>query len=141
MTIIEAINQADALCHNAYPQKQKIVWLSRLESMVYRTVIENCRQDITIPIDPETGKPPEDFVLEETRFEGFNEDTDLNTELVIGEPWDDAYVHWLQAQIHLTNAENDLYNTSASMFSSSFEAWKGWYIQHHKPKHSGRFRF
>ena len=40
MTINEAINRLDALKANAYNQPEKIDWLSRLDSMVKKQIID-----------------------------------------------------------------------------------------------------
>jgi len=123
MTIIEAINQADELNRNTYSRKQKIVWLSRAESLIYRTVI-----------DTHEGSSEE--------FAGFDPDTvPLDTALVMPQPYDEGYIHWLQAQVYYANEEIDRYNRSITMFSSCLDAFKEHYKQEHIPKGGRRFRF
>lgn len=123
MTIIEAVNQIDNLKRNTFSQKQKIIWLSRLESMVKRLVIDT----------HEGG--------EDVSFDGFTENTDLQTVLIMPEPFDEAYVFWLEAQIHYANEDIDMYNSAIMMFNTSFEGYKAYYKQNHRPKGAGRFRF
>lgn len=123
MTIIEAVNQIDNLKRNTFSQKQKIVWLSRLESMVKRLVI-----------DTHEGS-------EDVSFNGFTENTDLQTVLMMPEPFDEAYIYWLEAQIHYANEDIDMYNSAIMMFNASFEGYKAYYKQNHRPKGAGRFRF
>lgn len=123
MTIIGAINQIDNLKRNTFSQKQKIIWLSRLESMVKRLVIDT----------HEGG--------ENVSFDGFTEDTNLQTVLMMPEPFDEAYIYWLEAQIHYANEDIDMYNSAIMMFNTSFEAYKAYYKQNHRPKGAGRFRF
>ncbi len=123
MTIIEAINQIDNLKRNTFSQKQKIVWLSRLEAMVKQLVIDT----------HEGG--------EDVSFNGFTENTDLQTVLMMPEPFDEAYIYWLEAQIHYANEDIDMYNSAIMMFNASFEGYKAYYKQNHRPKSAGRFRF
>ena len=40
MKISEAINQLDELKHNTYTQSNKVQWLSRLDAMVKKQIID-----------------------------------------------------------------------------------------------------
>lgn len=123
MKIIEAISQIDDLKPNTYSMKQKILWLSNLESMVKRLVIDN----------HEGG--------EAIAFEGFTEDTDTATQLFMPAPFDMAYLYWLEAQIHYANEDIDMYNSAILMFNGTFSAFKADYTRNHTRKGTGRFRF
>lgn len=124
MTIIEAINQADDLNRNAYSRNQKIIWLSRAEALIKKTVID-------------THEGGEDI-----EFEGFDpQNIDLQTTLIMEQPYDEAYVHWLHAQVYYANDEIDRYNRSISMFNAALDTFKTNYKQNHTPKGAGRFRF
>lgn len=116
MTIIEAINQIDSLKHNTYTQADKVKWLSRLDSMVKRLIIET----------HEGG--------EYVDFYGYDDTTDLDTDLLIPEPFDDAYLRWMEAQIDYTNGEYDKYNNSVEMFNSVWKDYQNYYNRTHMPK-------
>ena len=116
MTIIEAINRLDALKHNTYTQSDKVAWLSRLDSMVKRLVID-------------THEGGEGVV-----FDGYNDETDTNTILLMPEPFDEAYLRWMEAQVDYTNGEYSKYNNAIIMFNTSFEAYKNYYNRTHMPK-------
>jgi hypothetical protein len=122
MTIIEAITQIDSLKHNTYSQENKVQWLSRLDSMVKRLVIDT----------HEGG--------EDVTFTGYNDDTDLHTELLIPVPFDEIYMRWLEAQIDYTNGEYDKYNNAITMFNTSWNEYQNYYNRNHMPKGS-RIRF
>lgn len=116
MTIIEAINQADALKHNTYSQDQKVKWLSRAESMIKRLIIDT----------HEGG--------ENVAFEKYDEDTALNTVLIAPEPFDELYIRYLEMQIDYTNGEIERYNGSAAMFHSAFNEFACHYHRGHLPR-------
>jgi hypothetical protein len=116
MKIIEAIYKIDDLKHNTYSQSDKVVWLSRLDSMVKRFVIDT----------HEGG--------EGVTFTGYSPDTDLDTELLIPEPFDEAYLRWMEAQIDYTNGEYAKYNNSIEMFNIAFDGYKNHYNRTHMPK-------
>ena len=123
MKIIEAINQIDSLKPNTYSNEQKILWLSNLESMVKRLVIDT----------HEGG--------ENSPFSGFTKETDTATVLFMPAPYDVAYIYWLEAQIHYANEDIDMYNSAIMMFNASFSEYKADYKRNHVSRGTGRFRF
>ena len=64
MTIAQVITRLDELKHNTYSQSQKIAWLSKVDSMVKRHIIDT----------HEGG--------EKVSFTGYDDDTDLQTQLL-----------------------------------------------------------
>ena len=116
MKIIEAINKIDTLKHNTYSQEDKVDWLSRLDSMVKRMVID-------------THEGGDDVV-----FSGYGDITDLNTELLIPEPFDECYLRWMEAQIDYHNGEYDKYNNAIDMFNTAYTGYKNYYNSTHMPK-------
>ena len=115
MTIIEAIGKIDDLKRNTYSQLDKIGWLSRLDSMAKRLVIDTHEGGTNVS------------------FSGYNENTDLDTELLIPEPFDEAYLRWLEAQIDYANGEYDKYNNSIDTFNTSWTGYQNYYNRTHMP--------
>ena len=118
MTIIEMITDVDALKPNSYEQAYKVQWLSQLDSRV--------KQDI---IDTHEGG-------EGVVFSGYNDDTPIDTELLIPHPYDDVYRFWLEAQIDYANGEYTKYNNSMAMFNTAYSAFERYYNRMHMPKGS-----
>lgn len=116
MTIMEAIHGIDDRKHNTYSQEDKLGWLSRLDSMVKRLVIDT----------HEGG--------EGVTFTGYGISTDKDTELLIPEPYDEAYLLYLEAQIDYANGEYAKYNNSTERFNALWEAYRNWYNRSHLPK-------
>ena len=116
MTIIEAITQIDSLKHNTYSQEQKVQWLSRLDNMVKRLIID-------------THEGGDDVV-----FTGYGDDTDLHTEMLIPAPFDEMYLRWLESQIDYTNGEYGKYNNAILMFNTSWKEYQNYYNRTHMPK-------
>ena len=116
MKIIEAINQIDSLKHNTYSQRDKILWLSRLDSMVKRLIID-------------THEGGEDVI-----FTGYTETTDPETELLVSAPFDEMYLRWLEAQIDYANGEYGKYNNSILMYQTSYDGYANYYNRNHMPK-------
>lgn len=116
MKIIEAINRIDALKHNTYSQTDKINWLSRVDHMVKRHII-----------DTHEG-------AEDVTFTGYDDSTDLQTELLAPPPYDEMYLRWMEAMIDYHNGEYSKYNNAAEMFNTSYEAYQVYYNRTHMPK-------
>lgn len=120
MKIIEAITRLDALKFNTYTQSDKVEWLSRLDNMVKKHIID-------------THEGAENVV-----FTGYDDSTDLKTELLVPPPHDEMYLRWLEAQIDYHNAEYDKYNNAIIMFNSAYEAYQSYYTRNHLPVIRGR---
>lgn len=118
MTISEAINKIDALKPNGYTQSDKISWLSTLDGLVFRQVINTHHYN-----EDET----------EISFDGYDDDTPLSTELIIKAPYDECYLSWLESKIDYANGEYVKYNNSVLKFRDSFADYQNDYNRHHMP--------
>ena len=116
MTIIEAINKIDALKPNGYTQSEKIAWLSTLDGMIKRSVIDT----------HEGGS--------EISFYGYDDETPLNTELIVKEPYDDLYILWLESKIDYANSEYVRYNNSITRYNDVYWAFVREYNRNHMPR-------
>lgn len=116
MKIREAIERIDSHKHNIYTQNDKIAWLSRLDSMVK-----------TLIIDAHEGG-------EAVEFTGYDDSTDLNTEMLVPAPFDEMYLRWLEAQIDYSNGEYGKYNNAITMYQTAYDAYANHYRRTHMPK-------
>lgn len=115
MKISQVINRLDSLIFNTYTQSDKVGWLSRLDTMVKKQIV-----------DTHEGTENDIFI-------GYDDDTDLQTELLVPAPYDEMYLRWLEAQIHYHNGEYEKYNNAIIMFNTSYEAYQAYYTRTHKP--------
>ena len=116
MTITEAINKIDSLKHNTYSQSDKVDWLSRLDAMVKKHII-----------DTHEG-------AEDVSFKGYDDLTELSTELLVPAPYDEMYLRWMEAQIDYHNGEYNKYNNAILMFNADYESYQNYYNRTHMPK-------
>ena len=115
MKIIDAIDQLDSLKHNTYSQMDKVGWLSRLDTMVKKHII-----------DTHEG-------AEDVTFTGYDGGTDLDTELLVPAPYDEVYLRWMEAQIDYHNGEYDKYNNAIDMFNTAYNGYRNYYNRTHMP--------
>ena len=111
MTLAEAISSADSLRPNTYPAKEKIKWLSRLDASV--------KAEVT------------DLYENAPSFEAYDENTDGDTVLLVPFPYDEIYISYLIACIHLADGEMTRYNNALVRFNDVFESFKLWYNRTH----------
>lgn len=119
MTIREALNKIDTQKPNSYSQDEKIEWLSRLDGIIKEEII-----------DTHEG-------AEEVFFGGYNGETDLDTVLLVPEPYDEVYLRFLETQIDYTNNEYGRYNNSLSMYKAAYSSFRNFYNRKHLPKMKG----
>ena len=125
MTLIQAVNEADNLKPNMYELPEMIKWLSRLDKRIFDQIL------MTHVLSEEEKEP---FLQDgKLQFDGYTED-DTETELIVKEPYDEIYVHWLEAQIDWNNMEYAGFNNTNAMFESVYGAFRNAFNQTPRPK-------
>ena len=109
MTANKVIEIIDNLRPNSYDEEIKLKWISTLDGMVRRLVIQQG--------DAEPYRYPED----------------MEKELLIPYPFDNAYELYVEAMIDYYNREYDYYNNSVQRFEAAFSEFKKAYIRGHVP--------
>ena len=153
MTIDQAINEVNNLKPNMYELPEKIKWLSRLDRRIFEEILLTHElrpeeKEPFLPEDEERPEPPEPNLApwalelrwrppmppeEELVFPGYTEE-DQDTELIVGEPYDELYIHWLSAQIDRNNMEYIGFNNSNAMFEATYAAFRNAFNRSHMPK-------
>ena len=116
MKIIDAINKINSLKPNSYNDTEKIDWLSTLDGMIKREII-----------DTHDGG-------ESVSFSGYNSGTSTETELLVPAPYDDIYVYWLESKIDYYNGEYTKYNNSITRFNEAYSQYFNDYNRNNMPK-------
>lgn len=118
MRIEEAIDRADALKPNVFSTYEKVKWLSFLDATIFNDIISKHEfNDNEVPVD---------------EFEEYSPD-DLDSDLLVGFPYDELYVKYLQMRYDEANEETVRYNNSAALFNSFYSEFAAWYNRTHKP--------
>ena len=118
MKIMEVLYRIDSVKPNSYSQSEKIKWLSSLDGIVKKEIIDT-HED-----------------REDVSFEGYTENSDLSIVLLVPAPYDDIYLRWLEAQIDYANGEYGKYNNSIALFNTAYTAFANHYNRTHMPKGS-----
>ena len=116
MKIIDAINEIDALKPNTASQSDKIRWLSQLDGRLKKEIIDT--HELKEPVI----------------FNGYDDNTPEDTELLVPAPYDVIYIRYLDSQIDYTNGETARYNNSSSMFNVAYRDYENYYNRTYLPK-------
>ena len=116
MELIEAVSRVDAIKPNGFTRGEKIKWLSVLDGVI--------KQEI---IDTHEG-------AEAIEFNGYDEETSVQTVLLVPHPYDILYLRWLEMQIDYANGEYGKYNNSREMYNSAYSDYERYYNRTHMPK-------
>jgi hypothetical protein len=122
MTIMEAIHRIDAIKPNTYEQTEKVRWLSTLDGIVKREIIDTHEGGDSNP------------------FEGYTVDTNMTTTLLVPPPYDEIYLYYLEAKIDYWNGEVGKYNNSITMYNEAYRSFERYYNRTHMPK-GKKFKF
>ena len=113
MTINKVIEHVDKVKINPYGDEEKYRWISELDGMVRRTV------------------------MQEGGTFAYNYPDDGDTVLIVPYPYDGIYIHWLEAKIDFYDKRYEDYNNTLLMFHTLFEEYKKAYIRENMPKSAG----
>ena len=117
MTLGEAIFLVDDLKPNQVEEARKIEWLSRLDQRVFDELICRHKGDENTP----------------EHFDGYTQETDRDTALLIPAPYDEVYRFYLELHIDRVNLENDKYNDDSAMFNELWDQYARKYHREHRP--------
>lgn len=115
MIIAEAIAQLDELKHNTYSYADKVAWLSKVDGMIKRHIIDTHEGGSAVT------------------FAGYTPETDPQTVLLAPEPFAEMYIRFMEAQIDYHNGEYGKYNQSILMFKAEYNGYERWYNRNYMP--------
>ena len=116
MTIQEVIDTVNALYPNTYEDVNKIKWISTIDK-------QTCNELYSQFVDGDLYRD----------FNGYCQDTPLDTELLIEDPYGDTvYRYYVQAQIALNNREMTDYSDFMTLFNNAYQTYRLWYNKTHE---------
>lgn len=103
-----------------------------VEDSVKRDFLCKCEasiiENVILLYEPSIGERTEEEWQE--YLDGFGYDT----EMILSEPFDDIYIHYLDQRIALNNNDTKRYNIATRLFDNMFLAFKQKYNREHFPK-------
>ena len=116
MTIQAAIDRIDEMKPNMFTDEQKMAWLSEVDAYVFKEILLT-----------HEGMP------EGVTFEGYDQDTPMDTVLMVPEPYHDIYEHYLAAQMDNKNRDSNEYAKNMVQFNNAWQTYADYYGRKHMP--------
>lgn len=141
MTLIEAIAQARAVKPNQYDDATLVRWISELDGKIYEEYIKGSivpeapepAPEPVVPEEPDTGADipavePEPEPEPEKPFPWpYDVEADMQTVLLVPEPYSDVYIKYISVQVDYYNGESERYANSMIMFNMAQDAFSAWH--------------
>ena len=125
MTIAQVLDSIDECKPNKFSLTQKIEWLSELDRMVFNEILmthEGMPKGVT--------------------FEGYDQETPMDTELLIPDAYAEVYIHCLARHMDQKNGELDKYQNDTTLFNSAYMLFSNYWNRTHMPiSRVPQFRF
>ena len=119
MTVRDAVAKTDKYKPNGYDTVQKITWLNSLDRKIFN--------DFILPRNPSAS------------FGGYDETTDVETELLVPDDYAELYIYYLAAMIDFYNNETARYSNDMSMYNETYAAYARLENITDPPESSGNF--
>ena len=130
MTVGKAIELADKLrANNAFDREQKILWLRQADAGLRKSVVEKSDTDAFDAVGADVLYDREEEMLRQ------------DAELMLPQPYDDYYPHYLSAQMDLALGETDRYANEMQVANNCQEEFAIWCRQHYLPKMDTKWRY
>lgn len=124
MTLNEIITLVGELKPHQFEDNVLIGWINAVEGKLVNEVF--CMRE-------------EDERIKTLDYSKYDELTDMDTELLVPDPYTDLYKYYLFSMIDLTNEETDRYTNSMIMFNNSWQEFVNYWYRTHKTALSQRF--
>jgi len=148
MTVIQAITQAKSVKPSLYDDAIMVAWLSELDATIYHEYLTGYEQPAEEqepapePVIPETPAPDTgdvdagaDTATEDSEAPKdekpfpwpYDPEKDMDTVLLVPEPYSGLYVKYIAAQVDYYNGEIGRYNNSMVMFNMALAQFIDYY--------------
>lgn len=125
MTLNEIITMVGELKPNQFEDNVLIGWLNAVEGKLITEVFSMREEDERIAA---------------LNYKKYDEKTDMDTELLVQDPYTDLYKYYLFSMIDFTNEEMDRYTNSMLMFNNSWQEFVNYWYRTHGTVLTERFK-
>lgn len=122
MTVNQAITRLRSIKPTQFDDATLVGWISEVEEKIYHE--NTCWHEKACGMAPWSYDPVED----------------LDTELVIPEPYSVVYLRYLEAQVDYYNGEFVRYANSMTMYNTALSEYADWYNRTHMPRQDNYIR-
>lgn len=121
MTIEQVFNEVKLNVPSSLDDTTLIRWLSRCESQLKTEIFDN--------------------YVDEVEFNGYDDTTPKDTVLLVGSPYDEIYVRYLEAMIYRYLGEMTKYNNCIAEYNAIYQRFHAQYTRDHVHKGPSRMKY
>ena len=121
MTIEKVLNEVKLNVPSSLDDTTLIRWLSRCESQLKTEIFDN--------------------YVDEVEFNGYDDTTPKDTVLLVGSPYDEIYVRYLEAMIYRYLGEMTKYNNCITEYNALYDKFHAQYTRDHVHKGPNRMTY
>jgi len=119
-TVAEIISQYNAERPNQVEDQVKVLWLRKCERMIINEILMSHEHDLESETRVELKVVGSHLVVTGAgSFEAHIDSFDMDTPLLVPEPYDDLYLYYLDQRIALNNNDKTRYNTAAAQYNNA----------------------
>lgn len=116
MTIQDCIDIVDEMKPNMMSRALKVRYLSEIEGLIWDEIVTKHEHG------PELNAKP-----------AYTEETDVNTVLIVPDPYSMVYTYWMMSKIDIQNQEDARYNIDRQHFENAYDTMSDWWTREHMP--------
>jgi len=135
MTVAGIIEQFNTERPNTVSDDIKVTWLKKVEQMLINEVM--VQHDHDLEDEDRISLIVKGSTLQITpagSFEGHIDSFDMDTELLVEEPYDDLYIYYLDQRLGLMNNDTKRYNVASTQYNNAYFAFQQYFNRTYKTK-------
>lgn len=134
-TVAEIISQYNTERPNSVEDAQKVLWLRKCERMIINEILVSHEHDLEEETRVELKVVGSHLVVTGAgSFEEHIDSFDMDSYLLVPEPYDDLYIHYLDQRIALNNNDKTRYNTAAAQYNNALLTYQQYVNRTYKTK-------
>jgi hypothetical protein len=134
-TVAEIISQYNTERPNQVEDAQKVLWLRKCERMIINEILVSHEHDLEEETRVDLKVVGSHLVITGAgSFEQHIDSFDMDTPLLVPEPYDDLYLHYLDQRIALNNNDKTRYNTAAAQYNNALLTYQQYVNRTYKTK-------
>lgn len=134
-TVAEIISQYNTERPNQVEDAQKVLWLRKCERMIINEILVSHEHDLEEETRVDMKVVGSHLVITGAgSFEQHIDSFDMDTPLLVPEPYDDLYLHYLDQRIALNNNDKTRYNTAATQYNNALLMYQQYVNRTYKTK-------
>lgn len=135
MTVAGLIEQFDAERPNDLSDDTKKNWLKKCEQMIINEILISHEHDLESEDRISLGVSGSTLIVTSAgSFEEHIDQFDMDTILLVPEPYDDLYINYLDQRMAWNNNDTKRYNAASVVYNNSYLAYQQYFNRTYKTK-------